>query len=89
MKITKNGYLDYNGFNSTMVRLKLEEVKQTAPERKFQFHYGSIKMNDRQQYQYVYLGFNSTMVRLKSELKQMFVIHKEVSFHFGTIKQHN
>ena len=37
--------LHFNHFNSTMVRLKVEQQWKMWQAEKFQFHYGTIKSN--------------------------------------------
>ena len=52
-------------FNSTMVRLKVEENPDILAQLKFQFHYGTIKRLQPNIQDFGKTNFNSTMVRLK------------------------
>ena len=57
--------MNFKGFNSTMVRLKLPTLFRRVGCPRFQFHYGSIKIERGRRNRISLIGFNSTMVRLK------------------------
>ena len=63
--------IEFECFNSTMVRLKVMMTLRKQTLQKFQFHYGTIKSNDAFDVASRYMSFNSTMVRLKA-------LHKEL-----------
>ena len=44
MGLGVRGKNNLRGFNSTMVRLKYNKIRQLAIQLGFQFHYGSIKI---------------------------------------------
>ena len=59
--------LDRHGFNSKLVRLKVEYLAETAaPTSRFQFQTGAIKRFSSTRCPPVRAGFNSKLVRLKA-----------------------
>ena len=70
LKVTTHlkGWKILSYFNSTMVRLKVKNVRNKASRNGlFQFHYGTIKRNVYVNHLVNIINFNSTMVRLKAE----------------------
>ena len=80
--------LDFYGFNSILVRLKVEPAEGHVPVALFQFHTGSIKrvavllLLHRCR-----LRFNSILVRLKEiDLPSDITVLSMFQFHTGSIK---
>ena len=81
-------YTCKRNFNSTMVRLKGKDaVVEKHRSLIFQFHYGTIKRNNRNNTRNFNLYFNSTMVRLKVLAASVAASNLGFQFHYGTIKR--
>ena len=82
--------MQYQYFNSTMVRLKATALQLSNIKNRFQFHYGTIKSALPQASTVALSYFNSTMVRLKDRntCEGKGGSH-EFQFHYGTIKSNS
>ena len=85
--------ISYNlitGFDSILVRLKVNHTLKELSNLVFRFHTGSIKSRDTNIHaSCIQIGFDSILVRLKDEIQFRIVFDGPMfRFHTGSIKRH-